>query len=363
MTGAKIDNKRKITYASAILEALDESMKNDQTVFIIGEGLPDPKHVFGTTKGLQDKYGKMRVLDMPLSENGVTGVCIGAALQGMRPIIVHQRIDFVLLSLDQIANNAAKWHYMFGGQMKIPLVVRTIIGRGWGQGTQHSQSLQALFAHIPGLKVVMPSTAYDAKGMLMASIKENNPVIFIEHRWLHSMEGYVPEEPYIVPIGEASILRKGTDVTIAATSYMVIEATIASGILEKAGISAELIDIRTIKPLDYGKIIASVRKTGHLLVADTGYCTAGIAGDVIARVCEESFKDLKTAPRRITSPDMPTPSTPELAKHYYPTHIDIAYAAADMLGKHDKIQELLRDEKQKKPKHLDVPDKSFTGPF
>ena len=362
-TDGNSQRKREITYAAAIREATDQSMEKDSSVFVIGEGVPAPPYTFGTTKGLLEKYGKMRVLDMPLSENGITGVCIGAALKGMRPLMVHQRVDFLLLAMDQLVNNAAKWHYMFGGQTNVPMVIRAVIGRGWGQGTQHSQNLQAMLAHIPGLKVVMPSTAYDAKGLLMASIQDNNPVIFIEHRWLHNMTGYVPEEPYTVPLGVASVARKGTDITIAATSHMAVEALRAAAVLEKAGISAEVIDIRTVKPLDYGKIVESAKKTGRLLVADLGYHSLGLAGDVVARVTEEAFGSMTVAPRRITSPDIPTPSTPALAQYYYPSHINIIQAACEMVGKHDKAQGLLEEEKKKEPKHLDVPDQSFTGPF
>ena len=202
------DSNREIKYFGAIREALDQSMQEDANIFIIGEGVPDPKGIFGTTSGLREKYGEKRVLDMPVSENALTGVCIGAALTGLRPVLMHQRVDFSLLSMDQIINNAAKWHYMFGGQLKVPLVIRMIIGRGWGQGAQHSQNLQALFSHIPGLKVVMPSTAYDAKGLLISSIKDNNPVIFLEHRWLHNISGFVPEESYTIPIGKGKIIGK-----------------------------------------------------------------------------------------------------------------------------------------------------------
>ncbi len=348
------------TYAAAILEATDQSMQKDKSVFIIGEGVPDPKHVFGTTKGLREKYGN-RVIDMPISENALTGVCIGAAIQGLRPIMVHQRLDFSLVAMDQLVNNAAKWHYMFAGKMKVPMVVRMIIGRGWGQGTQHSQALQAIFAHIPGLKVVMPSTAYDAKGLLMASIQDNNPIIYIEHRWLHNTTGNVPDEPYTVPIGPANVIRKGTDITIASTSYATVEALRAAAVLEKAGISAEIVDVRTIKPLDYETIIKSVEKTGHLLAVDLGYAPMGVAGDIIATVSERAFTSLKTAPARITSPNIPTPSTPELAKHYYPRYTNIIEEAGRMLGK--DLSQLLKEEKKKEPKHLDVPDSSFTGPF
>src|SRR3989344_1474080 len=196
--------KRIINGAQAIREALDQSLAKDPRVFVVGEGVPDPKGVFGTSIGLREKYGKNRVWDMPVAENGMTGACIGAAISGMRPVLVHQRLDFALLSLDQIIKNAAKWFYMFGGQQSVPLVIRMVIGHGWGQGAQHSQNLQALFAHIPGLKVVMPATAHDAKGLLVASVRDNNPVIFLEHRWVHGVRGPVPEELYEIPLGQAN---------------------------------------------------------------------------------------------------------------------------------------------------------------
>lgn len=352
------EEKRKLRYSEAVREALDQSMEFDESVFLIGEGVPDPKGIFGTTLGLVKKYGPKRILDMPVSENGMTGVCIGAALTGLRPVLTHQRIDFVLLSLDQIINNAAKWHFMFGGQLKVPLVIKMVIGRGWGQGAQHSQNLQALFTHIPGLKVVMPTTAYDAKGMLMQSIKDNNPVIFIEHRWLHNLVDNVPEEPYTVPIGKCKVLRAGSDLTIAATSYMNIEALKAADKLKEQGISVEIIDIRTLKPFDDESVINSVKKTGRLLVLDSGYYTGGFAGEVIARVTEKAFTDLKTSPQRITLPDSPTPSTPGLTKYYYPQVYGIVRKILEMLGK-ENLE--INFESDLIP--LDVPDKSFTGPF
>ncbi len=350
------NEKRMLKYHEAIREATDICMQRDPSVFLIGEGVPDPKGIFGTTLGLQKKYGERRVLDMPLSENGMTGVCIGAAITGMRPILTHQRVDFSLLSFDQIINNAAKWHYMFGGKMKVPLVIRIIIGQGWGQGAQHSQNLQALFTHIPGLKVVMPTTAYDAKGLLISSIEDDNPVIFIEHRWLHNMTDYVPEGHYVVPLGKAKLIRTGKDITLVATSYMTIEAMKAADYLHQQGIDAELIDVRTLKPLDDDLIIESVRKTGKLLVLDSGHYTNGFAGEVIARVSEKAFGALKTAPHRITLPDVPTPTSRGLTKYYYPHYADIVKKVAEMTGK--DIPPLIE---RKEP--LDVPDSSFTGPF
>lgn len=349
--------KRTLTYAEAIKEGTEQAMDKDESVFIIGEGVPDPKGIFGTTLGLKEKFGEKRVLDMPLSENGLTGVCVGAALTGLRPILTHQRIDFALLSVDQIINNAAKWHYMFGGKLKVPLVIRMVIGRGWGQGAQHSQNLQALFAHIPGLKVVMPTTAYDAKGLLISSIKDNNTVIFIEHRWLHNLSDYVPENYYEVPIGKCKVIEEGKDVTIVATSYMVVEAIKANKYLKKQNISVELIDVRTLKPLDDETIINSVKKTGHLLVVDSGYYTGGFSGEIISRVSEKAFKYLRASPKRITLPDIPTPTSRGLTKYYYPSYKEIVKETLQIL---QRTIDINFDEDSD---NLDVPDKFFTGPF
>ncbi len=356
-------NNREIKYVPAVREAIDLCMEKYPSVFIIGLGVPDSKGIFGTTLGLVDKYGRDRVLDMPASENGITGVCIGAALTGMRPIMTHQRIDFALLTMDELVNNAAKWHYMFGGQLKVPIVIRMIIGRGWGQGAQHSQNLQALFAHIPGLKVVMPTTPYDAKGLLISSVEDNNPVIFIEHRWLYNTKGYVPEKMYRVPIGKAKIVRKGEDITIAATSYMTIESIKASNVLEKIGVHPEIVDIRTIKPLDRNLIIKSVKKTGRLLVVDSGWTTGGIAAEVITSVVENIYNDLKCPPQRICLPDIPTPTSYALTKYFYPRDVNIIKVVLKMLNKSEiEIGRIMkREQKNKIP--LDVPDMSFTGPF
>jgi pyruvate/2-oxoglutarate/acetoin dehydrogenase E1 component len=350
---------RELKFFQAINEAIDLCMAKDPAVYIMGLGVPDPKGIFGTTLGLQQKYGDTRVMDMPLSENGMTGVAIGSALVGMRPVMTHQRLDFALLAIEQIVNQAANWYYMFGGQMNVPLVIRMIIGRGWGQGAQHSQSLQAWFAHVPGLKVVMPTTPYDAKGLLIASIEDNNPVIFIEHRWLHNIAGDVPEGVYRVPLGRARVTREGNDVTIAATSYMTLEALQAAEVLAEDGISAEVIDIRTLKPVDEPLILKSVRKTGRLMVADTGWKTVGFGAEIVARVAEEALSDMKSPPRRVSLPDCPTPTTPSLANHYYPRAAHIVMTARGMLGLSvdDSILHMTT------PVPLDVPDKSFTGPF
>lgn len=350
---------REISYAQAILEATDQCMAEDSSVYIMGLGVTDPKGIFGTTLGLEAKYGK-RVLDMPVAENGMTGVAIGSALIGMRPIMTHQRIDFMLLSFDQLINNAAKWHFMFGGQMKVPLVIRLIIGRGWGQGPQHSQSLQAIFAHIPGLKVVMPSTPFDAKGLLIAAIKDDNPVIYIEHRWLHGISGQVPDEMYTVPIGKARKVRDGRDITITSSSYTTLEALRAAEILENENIKTEVIDLLTLKPVDEDTIVGSVKKTGRLIAVDGACRTVGFSAEVLALVVEKAFSSLKAAPQRVTFPDVPIPTSWVLANQYYPGAVDIVNAVREMFGFPYKT------EKQKVIRHdtpLDIPDKSFTGPF
>ncbi|MEY4331506.1 MAG: hypothetical protein RLZZ196_244 [Bacteroidota bacterium] len=360
-----LNETRQLTYVEAIREALDQSMTQDERVIIIGEGVPDPKAIFNSTLGLQEKYGKDRVFDMPLSENGVTGACIGAAISGMRPVLIHQRIDFALLSIDQLINNAAKWHYMFNGKAQVPLVVRMIIGRGWGQGPQHSQSLQALFSLVPGLKVVMPTTARDAKGMLVSAIKDNNPVIFLEHRWLHPITDVVPESMYEVPLDKAKIICEGGDVTIAAFSYMAIEALIAArALLSIMGISVELIDMRSVRPLDSQTVIESVKKTGRLIVADTAYKTGSIAAELIGQVLEGAFQQMKAAPVRVCSPDFPTPTAPSMTEEYYPTPATIADEVLKLLNRENSthLYKELMLSIRRKGMH-DIPNQEFKGPF
>ncbi len=355
--------ERQIKYSQALREAIDQCMAKDPAVFIIGEGVPDPKGIFGSTLGLKEKYGSGRVMDMPVCENGMTGICIGAALRGFRPILTHQRVDFALLSLDQIINNAAKWHFMFGGQMNIPLVICMVVGRGWGQGAQHSQSLQALFAHIPGLKVIMPATPHDAKGLLVSAIEDDNPVISIEHRWLYDIEGHVHQDPYRIPLGKASVVRKGDMVTIAAVSHMTIEAIRAAQILEKKGITAEVIDLRSIRPLDFETVSQSVKKTGHLIVADCGWLSFGVSAEIAARATEGAWKSLKKAPRRIALPEIPMPSAPSLTEDFYPGYRAIVQAAWELLGKDANELKTLLKEAQSEVNPHDVPDLSFRGPF
>jgi len=350
---------RELKYADAILEATDFCLSDDPSVLIVGLGVPDPKGIFGTTIGLQDKYGNQRVMDMPLAENGMTGIIIGASLNGFRPVLTHQRVEFALLSIEQIVNQAAKWHYMNAGQQNVPIVIRMIIGRGWGQGAQHSQSLESWFAHIPGLKVVMPSNAYDAKGLLISSVEDNNPVIFLEHRWLHNTIDNVPSEDYRVQIGKAKIVRKGEDLSIVAHSYMVLEAIRCADILKTKGISLEVIDLRTIRPLDNELILDSVRKTGRILVVDNGWIHFGVSAEIISLVSESIFDKLLCPPQRVGMHDSPSPSTRALAQYFYPKAKNIAKMVCNMLDKNLDLNILFP--KENLP--TDVPDPSFKGPF
>jgi acetoin:2,6-dichlorophenolindophenol oxidoreductase subunit beta len=346
-------------YYEAIAQAIDQCMAKDDDVYIMGLGVPDPSGIFGTTVGLLDKYGPRRVMDTPTSENAMTGIAIGSAIAGMRPIMTHHRVEFALLAMEPLVNQAAKWHYVFGNT-GVPLVVRMIIGRGWGQGPQHSQALQALYAHVPGLKIALPSSAHDAKGMLIAAIEDNNPVIFIEHRWLYNIEGVVPEEVYRVPLGKSKVLREGTDVTITAISYSAIEAIKAAQVLETGNISAEVLDLRTVRPFDREGVATSVKKTGRLISVDLAWNTLGTNAEVLAVAAESPEVELKAPPIRLGLQESPTPASASLAGAYYPRAIEIVEAACRMLGKSVDEVDLTQLESSDP---VDAPDKSFTGPF
>ena len=301
-------------------------MSVDKSVFLIGQGVRSPWYVGNTTQGLLKEFGSKRVIDTPVSENAITGVAVGAAIAGMRPIIVHPRMDFMLYAADPIINEAANWHYMFGGESSVPMVIWAIINRGGEQAAQHSQALQAIFSHIPGLKVVMPSNPYDAKGLLISAIKDENPVLYIDDRWLYKFKGDVPEKIYTVPIGKGRIIKKGKDITVISSSYMVQEATQAVKELVKERIDVELVDLRSLKPLDTDLLFASVKKTGRLIVVDGGWKTCGVAAEVSALICENIFAYLKAPIRRITLPDTPAPASLVLEKIYYPKAKDICKA-------------------------------------
>jgi pyruvate dehydrogenase E1 component beta subunit len=326
-------NVRKLNFGEALREALDQALERDKRVYAMGQGIDDPGGMFGSTLDLHKKYGGERVFDTPLSEEAMIGMGIGSAMTGLRPVSIHNRPDFLLMAMDQIINQASKWSYMFAGQVPIPIVIRACIGRGWGSAAQHSQALQGLFFHVPGLKIVMPSTAYDAKGLFITSIADNNPVLFFEQRWLYKHKGYVPEHIYSVPFGEAVVRREGSDITILGVSHMVIESLRAAEELEKKGISAEVIDPRTLKPFDEKTLLKSIEKTGHLVVTDLAWKTGGFSAEVLATIVEKGFHYLKKPPARVAFPDIPTPASYVLEEAFYPGVDDIVKVAESMLGK------------------------------
>jgi pyruvate dehydrogenase E1 component beta subunit len=323
---------RPLTYAQAIREAHAQLLRTDPRVFLLGQGLWSPWYAGTSLMDIDKEFGRDRILDSPVSENATTGAAIGAAMAGMRPIVFHPRMDFMLLAVDPIVNQAANWAYMFDGQVQVPVVIRAAINRGGEQAAQHSQALQALFMHVPGLKVVMPSTPYDAKGLLVAAVRDGNPVMYIDDRWLYDDEGDVPEELYEVPIGRAAVRRSGRDVTVVATSYMAAQAARAVQTLAQDGIDAELIDLRTLKPWDTETVFASVRKTGRLVIADAAWKTGGAAAEIAAAVAEELFDALTRPVVRVCLPDAPAPMSAPLEQAYYVGADDIVTAVRRLLA-------------------------------
>lgn len=309
---------REITYAQAINEALRESMQKDDRVVLLGEDIGCYGGVFQVTAGLQAEFGPERVVDTPISEAGFVGASVGAALTGMRPVTEIMFIDFTTCCMDMIINQMAKMHYMFGGRGTVPMVLRTNIGAGRGTAAQHSQSFHAVYMHIPGLLVVAPSTPYDAKGLMMEAIQNDNPVVFVEHKKLYIEKGPVPEEGYRIPFGQADIKREGKDVTVVATHALVQRSLNAADELAKEGIDVEVIDPRTLVPLDKDTILNSIKKTGRLVVADEGHRVCGAAAEIAATVAEEAIYYLKAPVKRVTSPDTPVPFSPPLEQAFIP---------------------------------------------
>lgn len=316
---------RPISYCAAIREAIDQAMGLDPRVFAIGLDADDKFGVFGSMSGLSHPE---RVLGTPIAENAMTGIALGAALCGLRPIHVHLRNDFLLVAMDQIVNYVAKWEDMFDRQVRVPLVIRSIIGRGWGCGAQHSQSLHGLFAQVPGLKVVMPSTPYDVKGLFLAAVKDDSPVLFLEHRWLYKNTGDVPEAMYTLPLGKGNRLRAGSGATIVATSLAAIHALKAC---EEHELDVDLIDPRTVKPLDTELILESVARTGRLLVVDYDFPFGGFAAEVCSLVAEQALDVLRQPPQRLCFPDRGMPASGPLERAYYPTPDRIAAAVRTMV--------------------------------
>lgn len=350
---------RQLTFIEAINEALHQSMEYDKNVIKYGLGVDDPKSIFGSTIGLKEKFGSDRVFDMPTSENAMTGVAIGAALNGIRSVMVHQRVDFFLLAMDQLVNNAAKWHFMFNKQGNVPITIRLILGRGWGQGPTHSQNFHSWFSHIPGLKVVMPSTPHDAKGLLIESIFDNNPVLFIEQRWLHNTVGVVPKKFYKIPLSKASLIRKGNDLTIVSMSILTIESIIAVDFLNKHGITIDLIDLRTISPIDWDQIYKSVKKTGRLLSLDNGHGNISVASEIVSRISINLWSELKSPPSKLAMPDYPESSSPALTKKYHVRAENIVSEVARIIGKEINVDEIVSSRKHPH----DIPGEWFKGPF
>ena len=358
-------NEKEQSGADGIREALELALERDPSVFLIGEGVADPKGVFGTTTGLIEKYGPQRVVETPVAENGFTGVAIGAAMMGQRPVVIHQRVEFALLAMEQIVNNAAKAHYVSDGAHSLPMVIRLVIGRGWGQGPLHSQSLETLFGYVPGLKVLMPATAEDCKGMLLSAIEDNNPVIFLEHRWVHYVKGQVPSGYHRVPIDGPRRLSKGHEATVVSTSYMTLEAIRAARALSEEGCDVDLFDLRVVRPLKLDAIFESVRRTGRLLVVDTGWKILGPGAEIVSQVVENCFESLKAPPQRLGLPDHPTPSSKSLAAAFYVRAEHLALAIGELVrlptDASARAAGKLSAERQSHP--IDVPHPSFQGPF
>lgn len=323
--------KSLISFREALALALAREMEADPSVFIFGLDVPDHRRIFGSTQGLVEKFGIERCFGTPLSEDAMTGVALGAAISGLRPVHVHIRADFMLLGMNQIANMISNLRYMSGGKLHIPLVIRAIIGRGWGQSAQHSKSLHGVFAHFPGIKVVLPTTPQDAYGLLRSAIRDDNPVIFLEHRWLYDIVGEVDDEQ-IIPLGVPAVRRRGDAVTVLCTSWMNVEALKAAEVLARRGIELEVVDVRAVCPLSEELIVESVCKTGNCIVADYDWAFCGFGAELAALVGHQCFGALKRPVERLGFAHVPCPTTRPLENLFYPSAIDIIRAVEQMLG-------------------------------
>jgi pyruvate/2-oxoglutarate/acetoin dehydrogenase E1 component len=324
---------REITFAQAVNEALAEEMRRDARVFIIGEDVAEAGTPFKVLAGLVQEFGTGRVIDSPISEAGITGISVGAAMTGMRPVVDIMFGDFITLTMDQMVNQAAKIHYMSGGKLKVPLVMRTTLGATRRSAAQHSQSLHAWFSHIPGIKVVLPSTPYDAKGLLKSAIREDNPVVFFEDKMMYQLKGFVPEEDYTIPLGVADTKRSGKDISLVATSSMVQVSLRAAEILERAGISAEVIDVRTTVPLDKQTLIDSAQKTSRVIVIDEGYQSYGVTAEIASVIADGAFYYLDAPVKRTGAMDVPVPFSPVLEDQTVPTPEALAELAKTLCNR------------------------------
>ena len=347
--------ERILSYVDAIREATDQQMEEDASVVVFGLDVDDPKAIQGTTRGLAEKYGPERVFGTPLSEEAMTGAAVGMALAGLRPVHIHIRMDFLMLAMNQLVNVAAKSRYMYGGQVHVPMVVRCMIGKSWGQGAQHSQGLHSFFMHVPGLKVVAPTNPYDAKGCLIQSIRDDDPVIYVEHRILHFQKGIVPEELYRIPPGKARVLEEGRDVTVVGISHMLLECLRARRYLEAIDVHAEVIDPIWLSPLDIETIVKSVKKTGRLCVVDNGWTTCGASAEIVTRVIERLQGKREVVVHRMGYAPATCPPTPSLEDLYYPNARTIASAVYDLV-KGGRNRWLPEERKE-------LQEMEFRGPF
>ena len=352
MLRARNGAQRVTTYVEALREAVEQEMERDPAVVLFGLDVDDHKAIMGSTRGLLERFGAERVFTTPLSEDSMTGVAIGAAMAGMRPIHVHIRMDFLMLAMNQLINIAAKTHYMYGGAYKVPMVVRCIIGKSWGQGAQHSQGLHSMFMHVPGLTVAAPSNAHDAKGCMIAAIRDDNPVIFVEHRLLYSTEAIVPEESFVAEIGKGRLVAPGNDITLVGISSMVMECLRARELLAEVGISAAVVDPVWLTPLDMETIGASAQSTGRALVVDNAWTSCGASAEIVARLAESD-----RAPKMARIGFAPTtcPTTPWLEEHFYPNPATIAAKASAMVAGGNWMPDR---ERARMVHHM-----SFRGPF
>ncbi len=349
--------KRKIKFNQAINEAIYQSMKTDKSIICYGLGVTDPRRVFYSTENLVEAFGKERVFDTPTSENALTGIAVGLANLGSKVIFSHQRVDFSFLSMDQIINSLSKWHYMFGGQRNLSITIRMIIGRGWGQGPTHSQSYQSFFAKIPGLKVVMPSNPHNAKGLLISSIKDPDPVIFLEHRWLYDLSDNVPIKKYDLKLGKCNIINKGKDLTIVSMSNSTHEIVGMKKFFQDNKISAEVIDLLSVSPIDMKTISNSVKKTGKLLILDTCHKSFSTGKEIISNISENNLNYFKSKPILMGMPNVPTPTGYSLTKKYYPSKKDVAREIMKLLNRKKIIWKNINEMREH-----DKP-KEFIGPF
>jgi acetoin:2,6-dichlorophenolindophenol oxidoreductase subunit beta len=322
--------EREITFAQAVREALAEEMRRDSRVCIFGEDVAEAGTPFKVLFGLVEEFGSQRIIDTPISEAGFTGIGVGAAMTGLRPVVDIMFGDFITLTMDQMVNQAAKVHYMSGGHWRVPMVMRTTLGATRRSAAQHSQSLHAWFSHVPGLKVVLPSTPYDAKGLLKSAIRDENPVVFFEDKMMYKLKGRVPDEDYTIPFGVADLKREGNDITLIATSSMVQIALSAAALLEKEGVSAEVVDPRTTWPLDEKTIVDSVKKTSRAIVLDEGYGRYGVTAEIAAVIAEGAFYDLDAPVRRMGAMHVPIPFSPPLEDETVPTEATVFEAARKM---------------------------------